>query len=196
MIQKKILSCVFIIILLATAFILCFKSGLMAGDVTIEGTSFQDSYSINGKILTLRGYALLRYLKVVKAYTGAFYLVTGAPSEKFTDDVEKRLVLHYFQNISASDFAKATTDMIKKSLSAGEFNRLDSRLIKFNSLYRDVKPGDRYIATYTPGRGTELALNGMPLGNIPGMDFAAAFFSIWIGEKPIDTSFRDKLLGK
>jgi len=33
------------------------------------------------------------------------------------------------------------------------------------------------------------------LGTIPGDDFAAAVFAIWLGRNPIDTGFRDALLG-
>jgi hypothetical protein len=46
-----------------------------------------------------------------------------------------------------------------------------------------------------PGRGTELALNGTPLGTLVGTDFSRALFGVWPGEKPIDRSFRDTLLG-
>lgn len=33
------------------------------------------------------------------------------------------------------------------------------------------------------------------LGTIEGYDFSKAVFSIWIGNKPIDTAFRNKLPG-
>ena len=63
------------------------------------------------------------------------------------------------------------------------------------ALYRDVEPGDRYALTFAPGRGTQLLLNGAPLGSIDGDDFAAAVFAIWLGADPIDRGFRDRLLG-
>ena len=64
-----------------------------------------------------------------------------------------------------------------------------------NSLYEDVQPGDRYSLTYIPGRGTELALNGEPKGIIEGAEFAQAVFSIWLGPKPIDNTFKKQILG-
>ena len=67
-------------------------------------------------------------------------------------------------------------------------------LDRINALYRDVKPGDRYSLTYLPGRGTELALNGEPLGLIAGSDFASAYFSIWLGPKPLDAALKAQLL--
>jgi hypothetical protein len=62
--------------------------------------------------------------------------------------------------------------------------------------YRDVKPGDRYALTYIPGSGTELSFNGSPLVVIDGADFAAAYFSIWLGKRPLDPGLKDKLLRK
>ncbi|MEJ2519407.1 MAG: chalcone isomerase family protein [Desulfuromonadales bacterium] len=55
--------------------------------------------------------------------------------------------------------------------------------------------GDRYRLIYRPGTGTELRLNDRRLGTIPGDDFAVAYFSLWLGEQPIDKRFRDRLLG-
>ncbi len=58
-----------------------------------------------------------------------------------------------------------------------------------------MKPGDRYAFTYLPERGTELSLNGEPLGTLPGVDLAKALFAIWLGEVPLDDSLKQALLG-
>ena len=76
------------------------------------------------------------------------------------------------------------------------FQRLRSQIDHHNSLYEDVQPGDRYSLTYIPGTGTELALNGEPMGIIEGADFATAVFSIWLGRKPICKSFKKQILGR
>ena len=39
-------------------------------------------------------------------------------------------------------------------------------------------------------------LNGTPKGLIEGADFAAALFSIWLGPNPIDSKFKQALLGE
>jgi hypothetical protein len=73
---------------------------------------------------------------------------------------------------------------------------LRDRLDRIDRAYQDVRPGDRYALTYVPGRGTELSYNGKPLTVIEGADFAAAYFSIWLGEKPIDDGLKNELLRK
>ncbi len=167
-----------------------------ANAARIEGIFFADQYEVGGKILSLRGVALLRYMVFIKAYVGGFYLDKNYPNRDAFKDVTKRLALQYFHAIPATDFARSTMVMIEKNVSAQEFETLHPLILKMNALYRDVQPGDRYTATYRPGAGTTLSLNGKVLGTVPGLAFANAFFAIWIGKHPIDKGFRDHLLGK
>jgi hypothetical protein len=182
-------------------FIICFTffsaiSSNPAYGAIIEGVHFDNSVIINQQNATLRGVALLRYMVFIKAYVSAFYLNENSSEKDALGNVERRLVLHYFHAISANDFAEATTEMIEKNVSPDRFRALQPQIRQLNDLYRDVKPGDEYTATYIPGIGTELALNGKALGVVPRSEYSAAFFSIWIGKNPVDEGFRDRLLGK
>jgi hypothetical protein len=162
----------------------------------IEGVEFKDTHVMNDYTLTVRGVGLLRYMVFIKAYVGAFYMDQNHPASRVFEDVPKQLELHYFHAIPASDFAKSTRIMMGKNVTTEQFEKIRPQLEQMNALYRDVQPGDRYTATYIPGAGTELALNGDALGVVPGFEFANAYFSIWLGEHPIDKGFRDHLLGK
>jgi hypothetical protein len=176
--------------------LLCFLISSPLHSASIEGVTFVDDYILNGKKATIRGVGLLRYLVVIKAYVGAFYLKENVAPDNALKNVERRLVLHYFHAIKAEDFASATTEMIEKNVSPKRFKALQPQIRQLNALYRDVEPGDRYLATYIPGIGTELTLNNKVLGVVPGAEYSTAFFSIWIGKNPIDKGFRDSLLGK
>jgi hypothetical protein len=162
----------------------------------IEGVEFDDTCNVRGVTLTLRGVALLRYMVFIKAYVGAFYLDQDHQTSNLFNNVAKRLELSYFHAIPAADFVKSTKIMIEKNITASEFKKLLPEIEQMNSLYQDVKPDDRYAATYIPGAGTELSLNGKPLGIVSGYEFANAYFSIWLGKNPIDMGFRDHLTGK
>jgi hypothetical protein len=162
----------------------------------IEGVVFDNAIQTQDKILTLRGVGLLRYMVVIKAYVGAFYLDQAHQTSHVFEDAPKRLELEYFHSIPASDFTESTRIMIEKNVSSDQLKNIAPQLKQMNALYKDVQPGDRYAATYMPGMGTELALNGKPLGIVPGLEFANAYFSIWLGENPIDKGFRDHLLGE
>lgn len=160
----------------------------------VEGIRFSKTYVSEGKNLRLIGAGLLRYWGF-KAYTGALYLEEGTPVDEVLSDRAKRIEIEYFRSIEGKDFGPATDKSIAKNVDAATYARLRPQIAFHNSLYEDVQPGDRYSLTYIPGRGTELALNGEPKGLIEGSDFAAAVFSIWLGPKPINSAFKNQILG-
>jgi hypothetical protein len=163
--------------------------------VEIEEVSFATQYQVSELSLPLRGYGLLRYRIFFKAYVAAFYLEESVPSSAVLSEVPKRLDIEYFWSIAGKDFGPAGESILKENVTAETFASLRSRLEQISALYVDVKPGDRYALTYVPGVGTELAFNGTPRGIIEGADFAAAYFSIWLGPQPLDNSLKAKLLG-
>jgi hypothetical protein len=167
----------------------------MSHAAEIEGVFFPKRYDIHGTSLILHGVGLLRYRIFFKGYVSALYLGEGvAPAEVLTD-VPKRLELEYFWAIAGPDFGKAADAILKHNVPASTLLRLQSRIDQLHALYEDVKPGDRYALTYIPGVGTELALNGDVKGTIEGADFAAAYFAIWLGPKPLNASLKSQLLG-
>ena len=169
--------------------------GQAATSVEIEGVEFQQMVALEDTQLTLSGYGLLRYMVFIKAYVGALYLPESPNSDDVLSAVPKRLELQYFHNIKREDFATATRQKIADNTTAEEQAAIQAGIDRLAQMYRDVSPGDRYSLTYIPSVGTELALNGEPLGTIPSEAFARAVFSIWLGQDPIDSGFRDRLLG-
>jgi hypothetical protein len=169
-----------------------FPFGLDAAE--IEGVVFRDNLTVADKTLNLRGAGLLRYWGF-KAYVGTFYLEKGLSIEEALSDSAKRIEIEYLRPVSGKDFGPATDEGISRNVDAKTFKRLRPQIDYHNSLYENVQPGDRYSLTYIPGRGTELALNDKPKGIIKGADFAAAVFSIWLGPKPINKSFKKQILG-
>jgi len=180
--------------LIITALITISVSSLNSAQ--IGGVFFQDAYPSNSGNLNLRGYSILNYMMVIKAYAGALYLQPSINYDQALSATPRILELYYFHKISAEDFRESTMEMIKKNTDSSGFRRIENQLDTFNTFYRDVIPGDRYRAEYTPAGGTTLYLNGKALGTIKGDEFSRAFFSIWIGKNPIDKKFRDRLLGR
>jgi len=179
------------IMLVAMAFVLL-AAGLNAEQ--IDGAYFQKTLFVDNTPLKLAGAGLLRYWGF-KAYVGAFYLEEGFTIEEALSNRAKRIEIEYKRSIKGKDFGPATDKSFAKNVDAATLKRLRPQIDYHNSLYEDVKPGDRYSLTYIPDRGTELALNGNPKGLIEGADFAAAVFSIWLGSKPINKSFKKQILG-
>jgi hypothetical protein len=180
-------------ILFVLAFLFWFHA-TPAYPLIVENITFADSVTIGPAPAQLYNAALLRYLKFIKAYVAALYLPEGVLPEQVLTDVPKRLEISYLVAIKGQDFGKGAEPVLRRNLSADELARLRSRIDHINSIYRDVKAGDRYALTYLPGRGTELALNGSRLTVIEGADFAAAYFGIWLGREPIDDRLKHELL--
>lgn len=171
----------------------------LAADVQakeIEGVRFAEEIRAGAATMRLNDVGLMRYRYVIKAYVAALYLGEGASAANVLADTPKRLEIEYFYAIKASGFANATSEGIAANVAPEQVAGLRARIERLNRLYRDVKPGDRYALTYVPGTGTELALNGTPLGTVEGADFAAAVFAIWLGPKAINESLKTQLLGR
>ena len=177
-----------------TAAILLFLVPVATG-AEIEGVQFVDSVEADGSRLSIRGTGLFRYMVFIKAYVGALYMLDGVPSEDVLTDTPRRLEIEYFHSIEGEDFGAASNKIMSRNVEPGVFKDLKPRLDKLNALYRDVRPGDRYSLTYVPGKGTELALNQNPLGIVEGADFASAIFAMWLGDQPMNNSFKEQLLG-
>jgi len=177
------------------ALFLCTVMSSDAFSAEIEGIVFDDTYSAGDTVLEARGVGLVRYMGFIKVYVAALYLKKEVPSKEVLSDTPMRLEINYFRSFTAEDFARSTSEMISRNVDEKTFEKLRSAIEKMNSLYEDVKPGERYSLTYLPGRGTELALNRVPKGVVEGAEFASAMFSIWLGKNPISDSLRESLLG-
>jgi hypothetical protein len=156
---------------------------------------FDERVSAGNHTLVIKGTGVLRYLMFIEAYAGALYTLPGLDPRSVLTDTPKRLEVEYFHAIKGEDFGPATYKGMAKFLTDEEIGRLRERIDYHNSLYVDVEPGDRYAITYLPGVGTELSLNGQPLGVIEGEDFASALFALWLGDQPFDKRFKADLLG-
>lgn len=164
-------------------------------DAAGERVRFNEQVEVGSHRLEKMGSGELRYLRFIKAYAGALYTLPGTAPQAVLTDTPKRLEVEYFHPLKGEDFGPATYKGLADNLSPETIDRLRERIDYHNSLYVDVKPGDRYALTYLPGVGTTLSLNGKVRGVIEGADFAAALFSLWLGENPFDERFKQALLG-
>jgi hypothetical protein len=180
---------------LLPAMVLALLVPVVAQGKVIENVQFDTAYEASGVRLALQGIGLFRYMKFIKAYVGALYHEEGLGPDDILGDRPKRLEIEYFHALKGEDFGKVTDRFMARNVDAETLGRIRPQVEYHNSLYRDVRPGDRYALTYIPGRGTELSLNGDALGVIPGAEFAAALFAMWLGADPMNEDFKRQLLG-
>jgi hypothetical protein len=161
----------------------------------IDTVRFEPKLKARDITLRLQGAGLLYYKYLIKAVAAGLYLDERVPPQKLLGDVAKRLEMEYLWGVSAQHLVAGAEAMLGRNLPAERLAKLRPQIDAMHALYRDVKPGDRCSFTYLPAVGTWLTLNGEILGTVPGADFAAAYFSIWFGEQPLDAGLKKKLLG-
>lgn len=159
-----------------------------------RGVDFRETVKVGADVLQINGVGLLKWNYLVKVYLVGLYMPRDTNINNVLADIPKRLEYYFFLDMKAADFQSTGLQLMSRNVGEAKANELLPELDAFNNLYRDVKSGQRYTITYIPGKGTELALDGKSLGWVPGADFAAAYFAIWLGPDPVSKSLRDGLL--
>ena len=158
-----------------------------------RGVHFEDETILAGKQLTLHGIGLLKWKYVVKVYLVGLYKPSWVPVDQVLEDVPKRLEYYFFVDMKASDFQDTGFQLMAQNVGEEKARSLMQELEIFNSFYRDVKAGQRYIFSYVPGYGLEMELDGEVLGKVASAEFAAAYMSIWLGPMPVSKSLQKGL---
>ncbi|HET9315916.1 MAG TPA: chalcone isomerase family protein, partial [Vicinamibacteria bacterium] len=71
-----------------------------------------------------------------------------------------------------------------------------ARVDAFVSYFGDTKVGQEYVIRWAPGGVLETTVIGVAKPSIADKDFAAAVFSIWLGEKPIQDDIKKGLVSR
>lgn len=167
-----------------------------AGWSDVRPDLFPEQLTVGGNIaLERKGISQLTVGYIFKVYVAAFYQQAGAGPQDALADQPRHLEIDYLRSISREDFIKAADDMLTAQHAPETIRSIQDGIDRINTLYQDVKKGDRYALTYVPGIGTTLAFNGEVKGVIEGAEFARIYFSIWLGEQNPYKDFRDRLVG-
>lgn len=159
----------------------------------LDGVRFAAEATAPSGTLPLRGAGTLRVGVVFKVYTAALYAPPGvAPVDAQTP---RRLEIHYFVDLAADEIAAYAEDHLRSRLTVEDWRRLAPRVRAWHRAMRDVRDGDRYAMQYAGGR-LSLELNGERLVEVADPELAAAYFGIWLGERPLDAGLRRALLGE
>lgn len=164
-----------------------------AGSTTVHGVSFPRAVLVEEERLPLRGAGSLTFLGF-HVYDAAFYVPESARGPGVVGPVSKRLVLHYQRTVEASQIVAASEKALRRN-PAIDRAALRERVERIHAAFRTVHKGDEYELVYRPGAGTTLRRNGTVVCVIPGDDFAAAYFGIWVSDHALNLRFMRVLRG-
>ncbi len=148
---------------------------------------------IDGVQLVRAGTGALRRFGI-KGCDVTLFVGVRVRRDQVLDNVPKALELNYVHALRSDQFARAAVKTLRRNFSDDEIEVVAEGIERMHALYQNVSKGDHYTLAYIPARGTTLSLNGKLLGTVPGEAFARAYFSIWLGAKPIGTKCRDRML--
>lgn len=163
-----------------------------AGAMTVGGVDLPKSKE--GK--ELNGAGLLRKGFFFKIYVGALYLEKNQESETNLLETPKRIDIHYFHKTPKRHMLRVADKTLKKNLSDSEYNALKPRIEQLHEAFLDGVKGSYASIEHKPGVGLIYSFNEKPVITIPGDDFANAYFSIWLGERPSSRTMKEAMLNK
>jgi len=154
---------------------------LVASAAECEGVTMEDSVTQDGHALTLKG----------------LYVPTKSDQAKtlINTDQPWRLKLSFVRSVDKGDMVSAWKDGFGENAKA-QLPALKDRIETLNGAMEDLKEGNTLIFSYTPGKGTNVEINGKSSTIIEGADFASALLSIWLGNPPNKEIKRGLLGGK
>jgi hypothetical protein len=147
-----------------------------------------------GREWRLAGTAVLRAGLVFKVYAAALYLDGDTQPGDALRDVPKRLEIHYYHNTPRRHMIETAVATIRRNLDTETFAAVKPGIDALHGVYEDGSKGGYAALTYVPGKGTEFAIGDRVKCVIEGVDFAEAYFGVWLGEQPSSRSVKRQLM--
>jgi len=186
---------------MAIRILLLFVIALPSFAAEVAGVRLEEKEKLATAELVLNG-AGLRKRAFFQVYAIGLYLPEkkSVSTEVIAATGPKRVAIHMLRDVDADQFSGALADGIKDNHPEAEAAKLEPRTRQLAAIMRDMKEaktGMRITLDWLPGAGTQLTVQGKPVGApIPGEDFYSALLRIWLGDKPVQPDLKKALLGE
>lgn len=183
----------------AAAAVFLAASSLPASAAEIAGVKFPETVTVAGHDLKLNG-AGVRTKLVFKVYAVGFYLQDKKTTvqDVLASSGPRRIRIVAMRDLSSDDFGMAFMKGLNDNVSAEERTKLLPQTKAFGEIFAQfpgLKKGDELIVDWNPATGSQPFLNGKKVGEtLPDQAFFNAIMRIWIGNKPVDSTLKPKLL--
>lgn len=166
---------------------------------TIGDVQFPTTFKAGTTTLQLNGGGIRKKL-FLDVYVEGLYLQShskdGSAISKANEPQSVRIVITS-SLVNSKNFIESTKEGFQKS-TAGNTKPIQEKIDKFLNLFLKyaIAKGDVYDLTFLPMEGVKVYRNHQYVDVIPGLDFKAALFGIWLGPNPVDTKLKAGLLGQ
>ena len=168
-----------------------------AGAGTLADVTLPDKVDAGGQSLVLNGMGL-RSKFFIKIYVGGLYLPQKekTAAKILSDDTPRRMVMHFLYSVKKDQMCEAWNEGLEQNTPKAPVEVKKG----FNTLcnwMEAIPKGHELVLTYTPGKGTEVEVNGKSKGVLPGKSTADAILGTWIGPDPgPGQDFKKAVLGE
>ena len=185
---------------LAIAASLVMGLGMNAQAVEVGGVKLDDSTKVANQELKLNG-AGLRTWAVFKVYAAGLYL----PEKKKTVpeimalNGPRRIRLVLLRDVNNEELGQAFMDGLNANSDKAEKAKFVNQTMKMGEIFASIpklNKGDTITNDWIPGQGMSVLVNDKRVGEVlPDLAFYNAFMRIWLGDKPVDNTLKQALLG-
>lgn len=137
-----------------------------------------------------KGSGALRFFGF-KAYDATLWLTS--PQASFSFARPFALEIRYATPVKAKDISNTSLVELQR-ISTSSPEQIAAWSTFMDSVFVDVKAGDRLTGVHLPSAGVRFFHNGKPIGESPDVAFSEAFFKIWMDPKTKRKDLRSALL--
>lgn len=169
--------------------------------LTVGGTNFPDTATVDGKTLVLNG-ASMRQILIIKIYAAGLYLEKKAATaaDVFAQTGPRRLQLVMQREVNSDEFGQLFITSMNKNSTKAEKSKVINQTSEFGEQFADkgvIYKGDVVWVDWIPGKGTLTSVNGKPIGSLlPDIAFNNAVLRIFLGDNPPQSNMKSALLGE
>jgi len=128
----------------------------------------------------------------LKIYDAEFWVGDQGYRPEAPESAKFALSLTYARELYGERIARSSIDEISQ-LGFGTPKQREIWLQQMKALFPDVHEGTQISGIFLPGQGARFYLNGELLGEIVDVEFARAFFAIWLDPRTSAASLRSEL---
>ncbi|OWW19443.1 chalcone isomerase family protein [Noviherbaspirillum denitrificans] len=183
---------------IAAAFVM--GLGMNAHAMEVGGVKMDESTKVANQDLKLNG-AGLRTWAVFKVYAAGLYL---PEKKKAVPDImalngPRRIKLVLLRDVNNEELGQAFMDGLNANSDKAEKAKFVNQTVKMGEIFASIpklNKGDTITSDWIPGQGMHVLVNDKRVGEVlPDIAFYNAFMRIWLGEKPVDNTLKQALLG-
>ncbi len=155
---------------------------LAAGLVSAAGTVLPSDWQVQGQ-------GEMRWFGF-RLYDASLW----APGGRWRPGQPYALELRYARDIASTRLVEASVDEMRR-LGSADDERLARWKLELERVFPDVRTGDVIHGLHLPARGAEFYHQGKLTGRVDDIEFARAFFAIWLDPRTREPALRASLLG-